>query len=90
MEKVRFMYGPFSERADVWTYDTKNSHVLCICRQLGNEMVVGIFNFSEELQMVWIDMGELPFRNLLEGNEIVLRNISISGNGYGWYYKTWE
>lgn len=34
MEKARFACGPFSGKAAVWTYDTYNSHVLCICRQL--------------------------------------------------------
>ena len=48
MEKARFACGPFSGKAAVWTYDTYNSHVLCICRQLKNEMVVGVFNFSDE------------------------------------------
>ena len=90
MEKARFACGPFSGKAAVWTYDTYNSHVLCICRQLKNEMVVGVFNFSDEPQTAWIDMGEMPFQDLLGKGECVLRNIILPGNGYGWYYKTWE
>ena len=90
MEKARFACGPFSGKAAVWTYDTYNSHVLCICRQLKNEMVVGVFNFSDEPQTAWIDMGEMPFQDLLGKGECVLRNIKLPGNGYGWYYKTWE
>ena len=58
MEKARFACGPFFRKGAVWTYDTYNSHVLCICRQLKNEMVVGVFNFSDEPQTAWIDMGE--------------------------------
>lgn len=80
----------FPGKAAVWTYDTYNSHVLCICRQLKNEMVVGVFNFSDEPQTAWIDMGEMPFQDLLGKGECVLRNIKLPGNGYGWYYKTWE
>lgn len=90
MEKARFACGPFSGKAAVWTHDTYNSHVLCICRQLKNEMVVGVFNFSDEPQTAWIDMGEMPFQDLLGKGECVLRNIILPGNGYGWYYKTWE
>ena len=90
MEKARFACGPFSGKAAVWTYDTYNSHVLCICRQLKNEMVVGVFNFSDEPQTAWIDMGEMPFQDLLGKGECVLRNVILPGNGYGWYYKTWE
>ena len=90
MEKARFACGPFSGKAAVWTYDTYNSHVLCICRQLKNEMVVGVFNFSDEPQTAWIDMGEMPFQDLLGKGECVLHNIILPGNGYGWYYKTWE
>ena len=90
MEKTRFACGPFSGKAAAWTYDTYNSHVLCICRQLKNEMVVGVFNFSDEPQTAWIDMGEIPFQDLLGKGECVLRNIILPGNGYGWYYKTWE
>ena len=86
----RNVCGPFSGKAAVWTYDTYNSHVLCICRQLKNEMVVGVFNFSDEPQTAWIDMGEMPFQDLLGKGECVLRNIILPGNGYGWYYKTWE
>lgn len=71
MEKARFACGPFSGKAAVWTYDTYNSHVLCICRQLKNEMVVGVFNFSDEPQTAWIDMGEMPFQDLLGKGECV-------------------
>ena len=90
MEKARFTCGPFSGKAAAWTYDTYNSHVLCICRQLKNEMVVGVFNFSDEPQTAWIAMGEIPSPDLLGKGECVLRNIILPGNGYGWYYKTWE
>ena len=37
-----------------------------------------------------IDMGEMPFQDLLGKGECVLRNVILPGNGYGWYYKTWE
>lgn len=32
----------------------------------------------------------MPFQDLLGKGECVLRNINLLGNGYGWYYKTWE
>ena len=32
----------------------------------------------------------MPFQDLLGKGECVLRNIKLPGNGYGWYYKTWE
>ena len=48
MEELKFKYRPFDGEADVWTEETYDTALLCVCRKSGNEMVTGIFNFSNE------------------------------------------
>ena len=90
MEKVRFCCRPFSGQAEVWTETTHNPHVLCICRQIDQEMVVGLFNFSEDEQTAWIDMGEFAYEDLLAGGACRLQGVVLPGNGYGWFYRKWK
>ena len=58
MEELKFKYRPFDGEADVWTEETYDTALLCVCRKSGNEMVTGIFNFSNEDRTAWIDRGE--------------------------------
>ena len=46
MEELKFKYRPFDGEADVWTEETYDTALLCVCRKSGNEMVTGIFNLS--------------------------------------------
>ncbi len=76
MEKSPLCMWSVFRKGCCMDHDTYNSHVLCICRQLKNEMVVGVFNFSDEPQTAWIDMGEMPFQDLLGKRRMCFYAIS--------------
>ena len=79
MEELKFKYRPFEGEADVWTEETYDTALLCVCRKSGNEMVTGLFNFSNEDRTAWIDMGEFTWKDLFTGEKRVLRGGSGSG-----------
>jgi amylosucrase len=90
MEELKFKYRPFEGEADVWTEETYDTALLCVCRKSGNEMVTGIFNFSNEDRTAWIDMGEFTWKDLFTGEKRVLRGVPVPARGYAWYYRKWN
>ena len=90
MEELKFKYRPFEGEADVWTEETYDTALLCICRKSGNEMVTGLFNFSNEDRTAWIDMGEFTWKDLFTGEKRVLRGVPVPARGYAWYYRKWD
>lgn len=77
MEELKFKYRPFEGEADVWTEETYDTALLCVCRKSGNEMVTGLFNFSNEDRTAWIDMGEFTWKDLFTGEKRVLRGVPV-------------
>lgn len=90
MEELKFKYRPFEGEADVWTEETYDTALLCVCRKSGNEMVTGLFNFSNEDRTAWIDMGEFTWKDLFTGEKRVLRGVPVPARGYAWYYRKWN
>lgn len=90
MEELKFKYRPFDGEADVWTEETYDTALLCVCRKSGNEMVTGIFNFSNEDRTAWINMGEFTWKDLFTGEKRVLRGVPVPARGYAWYYRKWD
>ena len=54
LEKGRLSDRIFSSDADVYTIETHNQSVLGMIRMQGKEKVIGLFNFSNTEQNVWI------------------------------------
>ena len=90
MEELKFKYRPFEGEADVWTEETYDTALLCVCRKSGNEMVTGLFNFSNEDRTAWINMGEFTWKDLFTGEKRVLRGVPVPARGYAWYYRKWD
>lgn len=89
MEKIRFRHKVFGARADVWTENTYDASVLCICRRVDGEFLVGLFNFQEEPRTAWIDMGEYEYEDLLGGGKQIVKDVQLPANGYRWFYRVW-
>ena len=68
-------------RMDVWTEETYDTALLCVCRKSGNEMVTGIFNFSNGTVTAWINMGEFTWKDLFTGEKRVLRGVPVPARG---------
>lgn len=89
MEKIRFNHNVFQSCAHVRTVETHSESILCICREVKGEFLVGLFNFSDSPATAWIDMGDFEFEDLLDGEKKVLQGIEMKGNACHWFYRSW-
>ncbi len=84
LEEIRKSEKVFMADADTWTIDTWDVSVLCIARHYEGEKIVGLFNFSEEERMAWINETDGDYVELLSGKE--MKPIGLSMPPYGFYY----
>lgn len=89
MEQIRFAHPVFGGQADVWTENTYDASVLCICRRVEGAFLVGLFNFQEEERTAWINMGEFEYEDLISKEKRQLKGVTLPANGYAWYYREW-
>lgn len=83
LEKLRRSHKAFVASADTWTIDTWDQSVLCIGRYFEGEKIIGLFNFSGQERMAWINETDGTYVDLISGEE---RNASgVSVPGYGFY-----
>lgn len=89
LEKIRASHEIFSMKADPYTFETGNDHVLGICRELDGKKFVSLYNFSEEPQR--IDKSILGdrkgFADLITGEKLSCEIGEIDGCGYRWLYR---
>lgn len=89
MEQIRFDHPIFGGQADVWTENTYDASILCICRRIEGAFLVGLFNFQEEERTAWIDMGDFEYEDLISKEKRQLKGVTLPANGYAWYYREW-
>ena len=83
LETVRADEQVFTCAAEAATLDTGDKAVLGISRRLNGEEIVGIFNFSPEEKTVSIRKNGW-YRDVLTGTDLLLRQITVPGNGFFW------
>ena len=71
LERLRASEPCFAPDAWVSTWDAHNDHVLALVRRMGDETLVGLFNFSGACQEVWLDGMEGTFADLIAGEEVL-------------------
>lgn len=89
MEYMRFRHKVFGAQAEVWTENTYDAAILCICRRVEGEFLVGLFNFKDEPATAWIDMGDFLYEDLLSKEQEIVRNVQLPANGYRWFCRNW-
>ena len=83
LRRTRGKNPAFHAQADVWVMNPHNDHVLAIGRYYGGQILVGLFNFSREHQVVNIwENGN--FDDLLTGEKVRLQNLILPGYGFRW------
>lgn len=83
LEEIRRAEKVFESAADVYTYDVHNESVLCIMRKTEEETFFGIFNFSGQDEIAWMNESG-KFEDLLTGEEIVLDNVTVPKHSFYW------
>ena len=67
LEQLRAEHICFSPDASISTWDTHNRHVLAISRRRKNHILLGLFNFSENIQPIALDWLDGLYKDVLLG-----------------------
>lgn len=86
LEVIRRTYPVFSCKAQCFTLDLGDVSVLCMVRQLKNEKMIGVFNFSPVEKKVTIQEKD-EFINILEDTPQDVCQITIPAYGFYYFYK---
>ncbi len=84
LEKIRAAEKVFLSNAVFYTLDTYENSVICIVREYGDERLIGLFNFSENDKMAWIDQQDGMYRDLVTGAEMRASGVWVPANGFFW------
>ncbi len=84
LEQIRRTEKVFVSYADVYTIETWDSSVLCICRCFEGEKLIGIFNFSEHDKTAWINETDGEYEDLITGQAMAAAGVNIPA--YSFFY----
>jgi len=87
LEKLRKSEAAFDADADTWTLDTWDSSVLSIGRYKDGSKIIGIFNFSEQDRVAWINEDDYIYEDLISGKRLEAKGVQIPA--YGYMYLRW-
>lgn len=83
LEKIRAQHDAFCSDSDAWTVETYDQSTLCMGRYKNGEKILGIFNFSENPHMAWIDEADGLYEDLLTGSK--QKAVGLEIPAYGFY-----
>lgn len=83
LEKCRAQNAVFGASAALWTVNTGSDSVLGICREAENKRLLAYFNFSENVQTVFLD-GTKSAKNLLSGDVVCTDSLQLKPYGFIW------
>lgn len=88
LEQLRAGEPAFDTRADVWTFDTGNPHVLGVGRWFNGRKLIAMFNFSQEfLTVSCYESG--AFDELVYGGHFDdLKQIELYPYGFAWFARS--
>ena len=84
LEEIRAAEKAFVSNAHSWTIPTWDESVLCMAREYEGEKIIGIFNYSEQDRMAWINEEDGLYKDLLTGEIREAKGVMIPA--YGFYY----
>ena len=82
LESIRASERVFRADAKISTFDTGSDHVLGVCRELEGERFVGLFNFSEDPQLVHIPSAN--HINLVQQTTVSANERELSAYSFCW------
>lgn len=84
LEEIRRQEQVFVNSADVWTLETWDQSVLSMVRQVGEQKLIGLFNFSEHDKTAWINEQDGMYQDMITGQILEARGVDIPA--YGFFY----
>ncbi len=89
LEHIRREHELFDSKADTWTIETYNDHVLGIGRYYAGEKLIALFNFSEFDQTAWIHENE-DYIDLMTGNKVLGETPVIPAHSFIWMMHSYN
>lgn len=88
MEKIRSSYDVFRADANMYTLPTWEKGTLAIVRETEHEKFIGIYNFSENEQMAWINETDGLYTDLLTNTkDFKASGIKMPPYGVLWLWR---
>ncbi len=84
LEAIRAKEAVFDASAGFRTLETWDDSVLGLIRESEHGKMIGLFNFSEEPRIAWIDERDGIYRDLVNGNEMEAAAVRVDGHGFYW------
>ena len=82
LETIRATEPLFRADAKITTFDTGSDQVLGVCRRMGDEIMLCLFNFSEDSRMAAVPGGS--YLDLRSGAELTAERVALQGYGFAW------
>ena len=80
----RSSHSVFDTTADLRTIDTWDSSILAIVRENAEEKFIGIYNFSDQDKVAWINEDDGIYTDLISGHEMEAKGVMIPAFGCFW------
>ena len=87
LENIRKAHVAFCSDSAAWTVETYDQSTLCMGRYKDGEKILGVFNFSEEERMAWIQEADGLYEDLLTGKFIKPEGLTMQPYGFYWLKK---
>ena len=88
MEQIRATHSVFDSSTSVRTIDTWDNSVLAFVRENEDEKFIGIYNFSENDKVAWIDEEDGMYTDLISGRELEAKGVQIPAFGCFWLCRS--
>ena len=89
LEKIRKEHNVFSADSDLWTFETRNDHILGIGRFYKGEKLLAFFNFSDQDKTALTGDAE-EYTDLITGRRQSAEEIRLEARGFRWLYRTYS
>ena len=84
LEHIRSSHGIFNSNVPIRTIDTWDTSVLAFIRENNEEKFIGIYNFSENDKVAWINEEDGIYTDLISGREMEAKGVQIPAFGCYW------
>lgn len=84
LEKIRKKEKAFVSYADAWTIDTWDASILGMGRYYDGDKIIGLFNFSENDRIAWINETDGIYEDMITGQ--MIQPVGLNVPAYGFYY----
>ena len=84
LEHIRSEHKVFDTHASLRTIDTWDSSILALVRENDDEKFIGIYNFSDQDKVAWINEDDGMYTDLITGHEMEAKGVMIPAFGCFW------